>query len=68
MVVVLYFGALRSLLRRVKGASSPVPSAQWGDDPLQGCVVWVVDDDPAITEGMRRCWAVGGVGYGQRRR
>lgn len=37
----------------LEGASSPVPSAQWGDDPLQGCVVWVVDDDPAIIEGMQ---------------
>ncbi|MBV66389.1 MAG: hybrid sensor histidine kinase/response regulator [Halomonas sp.] len=37
----------------LEGASSPVPSAQWGDDPLQGCVVWVVDDAPAITEGMQ---------------
>ncbi|UXZ53422.1 hybrid sensor histidine kinase/response regulator [Halomonas sp. 7T] len=25
----------------------------WNDDPLQGCVVWVIDDDPAIIEGMQ---------------
>lgn len=25
----------------------------WGQDLLQGCVVWVIDDDPAIIEGMQ---------------
>ncbi|MBR2514247.1 MAG: hybrid sensor histidine kinase/response regulator [Halomonas sp.] len=25
----------------------------WEYDPLQGCVVWVIDDDPAIIEGMQ---------------
>ncbi len=29
------------------------PFHHWESDPLQGCVVWVIDDDPAITEGMQ---------------
>nr|WP_311065235.1 hybrid sensor histidine kinase/response regulator [Halomonas sp. DWK9] len=33
--------------------SSSLPIAHWDEDPLQGCVVWVVDDDPAIIEGMQ---------------
>jgi len=34
-------------------AAPPRTSTEWDVDPLQGCVVWVVDDDPAITEGMQ---------------
>ncbi|WFE72921.1 hybrid sensor histidine kinase/response regulator [Halomonas sp. M1] len=33
-------------------AWEPLRSA-WEHDPLQGCVVWVIDDDPAIIEGMQ---------------
>ncbi|AVI62488.1 hybrid sensor histidine kinase/response regulator [Halomonas sp. GFAJ-1] len=33
-------------------AWEPLRSA-WVHDPLQGCVVWVIDDDPAIIEGMQ---------------
>ncbi|MGM0833269.1 hybrid sensor histidine kinase/response regulator [Halomonas qinghailakensis] len=28
-------------------------SEAWQQDPLQGCVIWVIDDDPAIIEGMQ---------------
>ncbi|WAM51364.1 hybrid sensor histidine kinase/response regulator [Vreelandella venusta] len=28
-------------------------SDRWQHDPLQGCVIWVIDDDPAIVEGMQ---------------
>jgi signal transduction histidine kinase/CheY-like chemotaxis protein len=35
-------------------ATSPRAVLSHGElDPLQGCVVWVIDDDPAITEGMQ---------------
>lgn len=30
----------------------PVQDA-WEEDPLHGCVVWVIDDDPAILAGMQ---------------
>ncbi|RUR26676.1 response regulator [Vreelandella andesensis] len=28
-------------------------SERWQHNPLQGCVIWVIDDDPAIIEGMQ---------------
>jgi len=53
-------GSLFSVLVPYAAPSSSTETAtrsrlvtQWNDDPLQGCVVWVVDDDPAITEGMQ---------------
>ncbi len=33
--------------------SRPVPFNEWEHGPLQGCVVWVIDDDPATIEGMQ---------------
>ncbi|AQU81246.1 MULTISPECIES: ATP-binding response regulator [unclassified Halomonas] len=36
-----------------KKASAIARSTWEYDDPLQGCVVWVIDDDPAIIEGMQ---------------
>nr|WP_308323451.1 hybrid sensor histidine kinase/response regulator [Halomonas sp. SpR8] len=29
------------------------PSSDTGEDPLSGCVIWVIDDDQAIIEGMQ---------------
>lgn len=53
-------GALFSILvpyAAPSGSAETAPRSrlvtQWSDDPLQGCVVWVIDDDPAIIEGMQ---------------
>ncbi|KHJ52281.1 histidine kinase [Vreelandella venusta] len=51
-------GSLFSILVPYAGAAgeasaSGVNAGWWHEDPLQGCVVWVVDDDPAILAGMQ---------------
>ncbi len=52
--VLVPYAAPNAGASTVTHAQKALPASErWQDDPLQGCVVWVIDDDPAIIEGMQ---------------